>query len=138
MPAAEPIRSNSDLKRMANYFLVRKRFRDYCLLVLGVCSALRISDLLSLRWEDVWDENRDRAKKHVYIVEQKTGKSKTFALNPKAEEALRTWGLHMKSEGGGTRGSTSSREDSAPGSRSRGNAHGRSSKKPRGILASME
>lgn len=100
MPAAEPIRSNADLKRLANYFLVRKRFRDYCLLVLGVCSALRISDLLSLRWEDVWDENRDRAKKHVYIVEQKTGKSKTFALNPKAEEALRTWRLHMKSEGG--------------------------------------
>ena len=76
MAATEPIRDKEDLHAMANYFLQRGQFRNYVLLTLGVYTALRISDLLRLRWEDVYDEERDEFRAHVTLTEHKTGKEK--------------------------------------------------------------
>ena len=73
---------------MANYFLQRGQIRNYVLLTLGVYTALRISDLLSLRWEDVYDDERSRFRTHITITEHKTGKIKTIALNKQAIRAL--------------------------------------------------
>lgn len=88
MAATEPIRSKKHLHAMANYFLQRGQIRNYVLLTLGVYTALRISDLLRLRWEDVYDDERGRFRTHITITEHKTGKIKTIALNKQAIRAL--------------------------------------------------
>ena len=91
MAATEPIRSKDQLRDMAEYFRSRGEFRNYALVVLGVYTALRISDLLSLKWEDVYDERRREYRSHIPLTEQKTGKQKTIALNAQAIHALRTY-----------------------------------------------
>ena len=96
MAATEPIRDKKHLHAMANYFLQRGQLRNYALLSLGVYTALRISDLLRLRWEDVYDEERDEFRTHVVLTEHKTGKDKMIALNKQAIRALRLYLPHRR------------------------------------------
>ena len=86
--AAEPIRSKKQLRQLAGYWLSRGHLRNYTLIVLGVCTALRISDLLRMRWADVYDEEAGTFFSHVTLVEQKTKKQKTIALSGCALTAL--------------------------------------------------
>ena len=89
MAATEPIRDKKHLHAMANYFLQRGQLRNYVLITLGVYTALRISDLLRLRWEDVYGNKTDAFRTHITLTEHKTGKIKTIALNKQAVQALR-------------------------------------------------
>jgi len=57
--------------------------------VLGVCTALRIGDLLRTTWDDVYDEASGEFRSHITLTEKKTGKSKTIALSRQAINALR-------------------------------------------------
>jgi integrase len=88
MAATEPIRNKNDIKRMANYYLSRGQARNYVLIVLGLHSALRISDLLRLRWEDMLEPD-GRLASHITVIERKTGKTKMLALNKAALRALK-------------------------------------------------
>ena len=91
MAATEPIRNKGELCAMAEYFRDKGEFRNYCLIVLGVHTALRISDLLKLRWSDVYDEERKKFFPHITLTEKKTGKVKSIALNEHAVHALRCY-----------------------------------------------
>ncbi len=88
MAATEPIRDKNQLKALADYYLHRGQIRNYTLIIMGVYTALRISDLLRLRWSDVYDEQRQAFRPHITVIEQKTGKIKTIALNKKVLSAL--------------------------------------------------
>ena len=85
----DPIRDKRKLKALGEYWLKRRNFRNYLLIVLGVCTALRISDLLRLRWVDVYDFDTGAWRTHIAITERKTGKERIIALNKKAVDALR-------------------------------------------------
>ena len=89
MSASEPIRDKNKLRQFAEYYLKRGQFRNYALIVLGVYTALRISDLLALEWNNVYDFERGLFRTHVMITEKKTGKHKKIALNSRAVSALR-------------------------------------------------
>ncbi len=91
MATTEPIRDRKQLKAMAEYFLRHGQFRNHLLLVMGVSTALRISDLLLLKWHDVYDDLRRDFRRHLIVREQKTGKTKTVALNDQVIEALRLY-----------------------------------------------
>ena len=89
MAATEPIRDKKQLKALADYWLKRGNLRNYALIILGVCTALRIGDLLRIVWLDVYDEGSGLFRTHMTITEQKTGKQKVIALNTQAVNALR-------------------------------------------------
>ncbi len=80
MAATEPIRDKNQLKSLADYYLHRGWIRNYTLIIMGVYTALRISDLFRLRWSDVYDKQRQDFRPHITVTEHKTGKIKTIAL----------------------------------------------------------
>ena len=96
MPAVEPIRDKGQLRQLAEYYLKRGQLRNHTLIVLGVHTALRISDLLRIMWDDVYDEKSNSFRTHITINEGKTGKHRTIALNSKAVAALRLLYPHRR------------------------------------------
>ena len=88
MATTEPIRKKEQLKALADHFLSHKQYRNYAMLVTGTCTALRVSDLLNLKWEDVYDFDHRIFRSHLFLTEQKTGKTKVVALNKQVISAL--------------------------------------------------
>lgn len=98
MAATEPIRNKEELRALANYFLQKGQLRNYTMVVMGTSTVLRISDLLRLRWTDVYDEEKQEFRAHVSLTEKKTGKPKTIALNGQAVAALRQLYPHRRGD----------------------------------------
>ena len=89
MGTTQPIREKDDLKIFIDYYRsVHPVPRNYTLIALGLHTALRISDLLALRWSDVYDFSRNCYKSHLFVQEKKTGKHTVIALNAHAQDAL--------------------------------------------------
>ena len=55
MATTQPIRNKQQARELAAYYLKLGKMRNYVLIVLGLHTALRISDILRLKWEDVYD-----------------------------------------------------------------------------------
>lgn len=52
----EPIRDKKELTLFLNFYVKQKpNTRNLCLIVFGLNTALRISDILNLRWEAIYD-----------------------------------------------------------------------------------
>ena len=73
--------------------------RNHVLVILGVHTALRISDLLRLRWEDVYDFENNRVRVSICVTEKKTRKAKVIALNKKAVCALLMYAAGIAQKG---------------------------------------
>lgn len=61
--AAEPIKSMDDIIRISQFLIGQKRFRDNMLFIVGINFGLRISDLRSLRFTHIINDDctfRDR------------------------------------------------------------------------------
>lgn len=79
METVQPIRDKKLIESMKNE-LLKGGYRDYMLFVFGINTGLRISDILSLKVDDV----RDRT--HIILKEQKTGKTKRIKINGVQDE----------------------------------------------------
>lgn len=88
MGTTQPIRSKSDIQKLKEYFINRNEIRNYTLLVLGINIPIRISDLLSIKWKDVYDIRNKNFFSHVSITEKKTMKKNYLALNKSSTQAL--------------------------------------------------
>jgi integrase len=86
MNTVDPIRDVAKIDAMKK-ILKADGLRNWLLFILGINSALRVSDLLRLRQSDVYDA-RDRVLDAVRIREKKTNKEKLFRLNKSAKKAL--------------------------------------------------
>jgi integrase len=95
----EPIRNKKQVRKLAEYYLNKGQLRNHVLVVLGVYTALRISDLLRLRWDNVYDFENRRIRTSVTITEKKTRKVKTFALNRDAIRALTLFAIQSARQG---------------------------------------
>lgn len=85
----EPIKNTRDINKIKQYLYGKENKRDYCIFVVGINVGLRAGDLLSLKIKDVTDGNT--IYDTVTIKEQKTGKTRNFALNKNAKESIKIY-----------------------------------------------
>lgn len=89
MSTTYPIKNETQLKKFKEYYLLEKPIcRNYALIILGLNTAFRISDLLHLQWEDVFCRKENRCREHINITEHKTGKMRSVAVNDSVRKAL--------------------------------------------------
>ena len=89
-----PIRTIEEIEQMKSYFLSRGRYRDYTLFVTGINTALRIGDLLQLRWMDIYDSEKNVYRRHIEVYEQKTHKHAEIALNDSCIRSMKLLRQH--------------------------------------------
>lgn len=100
MKTAQPIRNTNDLNNFKEYYKkVHPNKRNQVLIIIGLNTALRISDILSLKWESVYDFDRKQFKSHIELVEQKTEKNTMIFMNKNIQEILEEYKEYLKSEG---------------------------------------
>lgn len=89
MSTTQPIKNKDCLDMMKDYYrIVKENPRNYLLVVMGVNTALRIGDILALKWEDVYSTAHCRYHTHITLKEHKTGKQNVLILNQSVIEAL--------------------------------------------------
>ena len=89
MSTTEPIKNKQDLLRFKSYYEnIHPDSRNALLIAIGLNTALRIGDILNLKWNDVFDFNQEKVRQHICIFEQKTGKYNIVAINTKLREKL--------------------------------------------------
>lgn len=96
MSTSEPLRTTQDIEKIKNYFLKQNKLRDYTLFTLGINTALRIGDLLNLKWKDVYDIDTELFSDHIILTEQKTQKRTVIKLNDSALMALERLKNHLE------------------------------------------
>lgn len=77
---AEPIKSMDDIMAISNYLIRSQRYRDNMLFIVGINFGLRVSDLRTLRFSHLINDNlvfRDR----FAILEQKTKNTRKVKRN---------------------------------------------------------
>ena len=90
MSKTQPIKDEEMLKKFRNYYRdIEPNPRNYALIVFGLNSALRISDILGLCWNDVYSDQNHRYREHIAVWEQKTGKENILIVNQHAKEAFK-------------------------------------------------
>lgn len=89
MSTTQPIRNPHKLQEFKKYYQDKHpQIRNYTLCILGLNTALRITDILQLQWENVYDFSKNRFLSHITVMEHKTGKNNIVALNAAAKDAL--------------------------------------------------
>lgn len=89
MSTTQPIKNIEKLELFEEYYKqVKINHRNYTMIVIGLNTALRISDILQLTYGDVFDFQKQEWKKHIVIKEQKTGKTNRIYINKEVKETL--------------------------------------------------
>jgi integrase len=90
MKFVEPIRDRRKIAQIKNLLRGQKRYRDLLLFVVGINTALRISDLLKLQVNHFIDSD-GKIQERFWIKEQKRGKRQEITINLSIQEALREY-----------------------------------------------
>ena len=87
MNFVEPIRDRKKIAQIKNLLRGQHRFRDLLMFVVGINTALRISDLLELKVEHFLDDHQQN-KRRFWIKEKKRGKRQEVVINASIQDAL--------------------------------------------------
>lgn len=99
MSTTQPIKNEMKLEKFKEYFLLKKpNYRNYAMIVLGLNTAFRISDLLNLQWKDVYNKKEKCIREHICVREHKTGKERIVAVN---DNVCKTLGILHSQSGSG-------------------------------------
>lgn len=91
MSTTYPIKDRKKLETFRDYYRERQPSpRNYTMIVMGLNTAFRIGDMLLLKWQDVCHPDGSLCA-HIYIKEQKTGKSRTVPINNALRQALEAY-----------------------------------------------
>lgn len=101
MNTAQPIRSKEDLAHIKDYYrVVQPNGRNYLLIIIGLNTALRVSDIIQLKWQDVYDFQAGSCKEHIALVERKTGKASVICLNNSVKPVIEEYRQSLQASGG--------------------------------------
>jgi integrase len=87
MNFVEPIRDRKKIAQIKNQLRGQQQYRDLLMFVVGINTALRISDLLELHVEHFLDDQQ-RIRHRFWIKEQKRGKRQEVVINNSIREVL--------------------------------------------------
>lgn len=87
-----PIRNKEDIKRILEYLheqagkttrtdTMMSAYRNELLFAIGINVGLRVSDLITLKWENIFEEDMNTFRDASRKKEQKTGKTKDICPN---------------------------------------------------------
>lgn len=97
MGTTQPIKEISQIEELKEFYKKENpNYRNYAMICLGINSALRISELVMLRWGQVYDFRRGQYKKHISLTEQKTRKKTRIAINEGAMAGLELYRKSLK------------------------------------------
>lgn len=101
MKMTEPIKDKKDVRRLLKFYLRKENlnYRNYLLIALGLFTALRISDILRMKWSDVLDE-KGEIKDRIAVKEKKTGKLNIIKVNKELEKVIKIAIEHMEDKTG--------------------------------------
>lgn len=88
MNVVSPIKDKKQLELFKMY-LREKSKRVFLMFMVGISSALRISDILKLKVKDIWDGKKP--KEYIYLNEKKTGKYKRFPIAENLNKSIREY-----------------------------------------------
>jgi len=89
MSTTEPIRNEHSLYLFKSYYReINFDKRNYALIILGLNTALRISDILNLRYSDIYNFEKGCWKSHLEVIEKKTGKKTSIFINYEIKKIL--------------------------------------------------
>lgn len=89
MSTTQPIRDGEDVHKLIAYYEQEEpNLRNKTLIIFALHTALRISDILALRWENVYHFKKKRYVDHLSVYEKKTGKISRLAFNQHVLQAL--------------------------------------------------
>ena len=71
MKTTQPIRKKKHVRKLANYYKKLGHIRNHVLIIITCFTALRISDVLRLTWDDVYDFKLNKVRKSISITEKK-------------------------------------------------------------------
>ena len=91
MSTTDPMKKKSDIRQMRKYYLENGEYRNFLLLSFGLNTGLRISDILRLKVEDIFDFKNRVMKDHIEIKEKKTGKTIIIKINEVLKKDIRTY-----------------------------------------------
>lgn len=89
MSTVQPIRDLQKINAIKK-ILLAQNIRDYTMFTLGINSGLRISDLLNLKFKDVFTEN-GKLVHEIRVLEKKTKKYKSFPMGKKTQKAMKDY-----------------------------------------------
>jgi len=95
----EPIRTKTAIERVKADLLHRNRHRDYCLFVMGINTAFRANELLSIT---VGQVTHLQAGDELELKQSKNGKHRRVTVNRAVADAIRLYldkDQHMRWEG---------------------------------------
>ncbi|WP_173917713.1 tyrosine-type recombinase/integrase [Halobacillus sp. Marseille-Q1614] len=88
MEFVEPIRGIKDINKMKG-ILKQHSQRDLLFFVLGINTGLRVSDLLSLKVKDVWEDAKPRD--FLYLVESHSDQEQSYYINRSVKKELKAF-----------------------------------------------
>ena len=88
---AKGVYTIEEAKMVCDYFKNNDQWIHYLVFSLSFNSGRRISDILSLRWRDVFDASTGEFRDHLNISEKKTRKFASPAINDGLKHAVQEY-----------------------------------------------
>lgn len=90
----DPFWEMSDIRNVVNWFERNEEWDGYLITMFGLLLGRRISDTLTLKWSDFYEENGRKKIIINSITEQKTGKTVQLALSSMVFEVIDKYVKH--------------------------------------------